>query len=114
LRDRIDGGVAPPKPLTWAQQVMPGFPADEVFSLWLGRPFYNDGNDRDSARLTPGFSQEISMSERYWVELQRGVLGRLFDSIFGPEDKIDIEMRWLHMLNKRIVNDHDWTKGSPT
>jgi hypothetical protein len=47
------------------------------------------------------------MSERYWVELQRGVLGRLFDSIFGPEDKIDIEMRWLHMLNKRIVNDHD-------
>jgi hypothetical protein len=42
------------------------------------------------------------MSEHHWEEEQRGVLGRLFDSIFrrreAPEDKIDNEIRWLHTL----------------
>jgi hypothetical protein len=53
------------------------------------------------------------MTQRHWEEEQRGVLGRLFDSIFGrreaSEDKIDNEIRRLLQLASR----HDQPDHEP-
>jgi hypothetical protein len=67
-------------------------------------------NQRDYLRAS---AKETSMTQRHWEEEQRGVLGRLFDSIFGrreaSEDKIDNEIRRLLQLASR----HDQPDHEP-
>lgn len=51
------------------------------------------------------------MTERDWQEEQRGVLGRLFDALFGrrdaSDDDIHSDIHWLGTVNRHLDDDDD-------